>query len=57
MATHKQELYVYAHWLGMPEPKMIGVFSAQTVMGKNAFSFEFDQAWIRISPMIMGICG
>ena len=25
----KTDIYVYAHWIGMPEPKTIGVLSAQ----------------------------
>lgn len=47
MATNKTEIYVYAHWLGMPEPKCIGVLSAQQAKGKKAFSFEYDAYWIR----------
>ena len=47
MATHKTNIYVYAQWLGMPEPKCIGVLSAQQAKGKKAFSFEYDRDWIR----------
>ena len=46
MATNKTDIYVYAHWLGMPEPKCIGVLSAQQAKGKKAFSFEYDADWI-----------
>lgn len=46
MATNKTDLYVYAHWLGMLEPKCIGVLSAQQAKGKKAFSFEYDADWI-----------
>jgi serine/threonine-protein kinase HipA len=46
MATNKTDIYVYAHWLGMTEPKCIGVLSAQQAKGKKAFSFEYDAAWI-----------
>jgi hypothetical protein len=31
----------------MPEPKCIGVLSAQQAKGKKAFSFEYDVNWIR----------
>lgn len=47
MATKKTDIYVYAHWLGMTEPKCIGVLSAQQAKGKKAFSFEYDANWIR----------
>ena len=46
MATNKTDIYVYAHWLGMPEPKCMGVLSAQQAKGKKAFSFEYDVNWI-----------
>ena len=46
MATNKTEIFVYAHWLGMPNPKCIGLLSAQQAKGKKAFSFEYDVDWI-----------
>lgn len=45
MAT-KTDIYVYAHWQGMPEPKIIGILSAQQAKGKKAFSFEYDKKWL-----------
>ncbi|MGB3080027.1 MAG: HipA domain-containing protein, partial [Saprospiraceae bacterium] len=46
MAPVRTSILVYAHWLGMPEPKCIGVLSAQQAKGKKAFSFEYDHEWI-----------
>jgi serine/threonine-protein kinase HipA len=46
MAANKTAIFVYAHWMGMPEPKCIGVLSAQQSKGKKAFSFEYDVDWI-----------
>ena len=43
----KTEIYVYAHWKGLPEPKIIGVLSAQQAKGKKAFSFEYDRDWLK----------
>ena len=43
----KTEIYVYAHWVGMPEPKVIGILSAQQAKGKKAFSFEYDKNWLK----------
>lgn len=47
MALSKTAIYVYAHWLGMQEPKLIGILSAQQAKGKKAFSFEYDTAWLK----------
>ena len=43
----KTDIYVYAHWIGMPEPKTIGVLSAQQAKGKKAFSFGYDKDWLK----------
>jgi serine/threonine-protein kinase HipA len=47
MATARTEIFVYAHWLGMPEPKYIGLLVAQQAKGRKAFSFEYDVDRIR----------
>ncbi len=43
----KQDIYVYADWLGMTKPILIGVLSAQQAKGKKAFSFSYDEQWIK----------
>jgi len=40
MANNKTDILVYAHWLGMPEPQLMGILSAHQAKGKKAFSFE-----------------
>ncbi len=47
MSSNKTEIYVYAHWQGIQEPKIIGILSAQQVKGKKAFSFEYDATWLK----------
>lgn len=47
MAQNKSDIYVYAHWLGMPEPQIIGTLSAHFAKGKKAFSFEYDKQWLK----------
>lgn len=47
MSTNKTDIYVYAHWKEMPEPKIIGILSAQQAKGKKAFSFEYDKEWLK----------
>ena len=47
MTTGKTDILVYAHWVGMAEPKLIGVLNAQQAKARKAFSFEYDADWIR----------
>ncbi|KUJ59154.1 toxin HipA [Flavobacteriaceae bacterium CRH] len=47
MSTNKTDIYVYAHWKEMPEPKIIGILSAQQAKGKKVFSFEYDKEWLK----------
>lgn len=47
MTQNKIDIYVYAHWKGMPEPRLMGLLSAHFAKGKKAFSFEYDTAWIK----------
>lgn len=47
MSTNKTDIYVYAHWKEMPEPKIIGILSAQLAKGKKVFSFEYDKEWLK----------
>lgn len=42
----KTDILVYAHWVGMVEPKCIGVLSTQQAKGRKAFSFEYNKEWI-----------
>ncbi|MEO7264582.1 MAG: type II toxin-antitoxin system HipA family toxin [Ferruginibacter sp.] len=53
MAANKTDIWVYAHWIGMPEPKCIGILSAQQAKGKKAFSFEYDPEWIKSKPQML----
>lgn len=45
--AQKSDIYVYAHWKGLPEPRLIGMLSAHFAKGKKAFSFEYDKTWIK----------
>jgi len=49
----KTDIYVYAHWQGMKEPKIIGILSAQQAKGKKAFSFEYDNYWLKSEQKFM----
>ena len=49
----KTNIWVYAHWVGMSEPKCIGILSAQQAKGKKAFSFEYDKEWIASKEQLL----
>lgn len=53
MAQNKFDIYVYAHWQGMEEPKIIGILSAHFAKGKKAFSFEYDKDWIKSEQQML----
>ena len=53
MADNKTNIWVYAHWVGMPEPTCIGILSAHQAKGKKAFSFEYDPNWIRSKTQML----
>lgn len=42
----KTDIWVYADWKGMDEPKCIGILSAQQAKGEKAFSFSYDTDWL-----------
>ncbi len=47
MATNKIDIYVYAHWLGLAEPVLLGILSVHQAKGRKAFSFEYDKNWLK----------
>jgi serine/threonine-protein kinase HipA len=47
MTTDKTDIFVYAHWLGMREPKLIGILSAHQGKGRKSFSFAYQQDWLK----------
>jgi serine/threonine-protein kinase HipA len=49
----KTDIVVYAHWVGMAEPKRIGVLTAQQAKGRKAFSFEYNREWIASKEQIL----
>lgn len=53
MASQKKDIFVYAHWIGMAEPKCIGILSAHQAKGRKAFSFEYDIDWISSKEQLL----
>jgi len=46
MDKSKIDIWVYAHWVGMKDPRCIGILSAHFGKGRKSFSFEYDKEWI-----------
>jgi serine/threonine-protein kinase HipA len=53
MDKTKTDIWVYAHWLGMKEPGLIGILSAHSGKGRKSFSFEYDKEWITTQERIL----
>lgn len=47
MARQKPDIYVFAHWKELAKPELMGTMSAHYGKGRKAFSFEYDNSWIK----------
>ena len=47
MKTNKIDIYVYTDWIGLDQAQCIGVLSAEQAKGKKAFSFKYDNEWLK----------
>lgn len=48
-----QKILMYAHWLGMKDPKLIGFLNVQQVKGRRAFGFEYSKDWIQTQEQFL----
>ncbi len=42
-----RKIYVYAHWAGMREPLPMGELRAELIRGKEIFSFNYYNEWLK----------
>ena len=42
-----KEIFVYAHWQGLKQPTLLGKLFAVKIKGKEIFSFEYDNNWLK----------
>ena len=42
----ERNIEVYAHWIGLLQPALIGVLRATPSRGKEIFSFEYSKEWL-----------
>lgn len=50
MSTTKRSILVYAHWKGIVEPLLMGTLISDRLKGKEIFSFEYDEDWLKKGP-------
>lgn len=43
----KKNIDVYAHWEGLDKPNLMGILHCIPGRGKEIFSFEYDQVWLK----------
>jgi len=53
MEKNKTDILVYAHWLGMSEPKLIGTLTAQHGKGRKSFSFKYNKEWLNTNEQLI----
>ena len=49
----KTDIWVYADWKGLINPKCMGILSAQQTKGRKAFSFSYDKEWINSREQLL----
>lgn len=48
--NHKRCIEVYADWLNMDQPLLMGFLYSDRLKGKEIFSFEYDDNWLKSNP-------
>lgn len=48
--NNKRLIRVYAHWKGMENPFLMGTLISDRLKGKEIFSFEYVEDWLRSGP-------
>ena len=43
----RRDVFVFAHWVGMTEPVLMGTLHSEVLRGREVFSFEYDESWLK----------
>jgi serine/threonine-protein kinase HipA len=46
-ASTYQSVLVYADWIGLDRPELMGILQSTQVRGKEVFSFEYSDSWLK----------
>ena len=49
MSKEKKKIYVYADWVEIETPTLMGILSVEFLRGKEIFSFEYADEWLNSS--------
>ena len=47
MSVGKTDIWVYADWIGLSGPQLIGMLSVHQAKGRKAFSFSYSMDWLK----------
>ena len=53
-SNNQKQIEIWADWVPLTEPVLIGVLSAHLSRGKEVFSFEYESTWLR-SPHVFAL--
>jgi serine/threonine-protein kinase HipA len=53
MSVIKTNIFVYAHWQGLADPKLIGVLTVQEAKGKRSFGFSYQPSWLETEGSLL----
>jgi serine/threonine-protein kinase HipA len=45
--AQQRTLQVYAHWIGLEQPMLMGLLHSTQLRGKEIFSFEYNDKWLK----------
>ncbi len=48
--NNSRNISVYAHWSGMEDPLLMGILHSDRLKGKEVFSFEYIDEWLKNGP-------
>ena len=43
----RKEILIYAHWVGIEEPTLMGILYSEITKGQEIFSFEYSDQWLK----------
>lgn len=53
MSVQVENIFVYAHWQSLSEPKLMGVLKVQESKGRRSFGFAYDSYWLKTEKPII----
>lgn len=52
MKTQQKLIEVYAHWVGLSQPTLLGALTVTPARGKEIFAFEYNADWLHDNPTL-----